>query len=110
MRLCARPGAHAIKCDPLGRDAARDYTSGVRRSREVRMRDAPMTLPGSEPRADLLARYKEVRGAVTAACEPLSAEDVGVQSMPDASPTKWHLAHTTWFYETFVLSDPAFGR
>jgi ergothioneine biosynthesis protein EgtB len=57
----------------------------------------------------LLARYRQIRAAMEAASRPLSAEDMGVQSMPDASPTKWHLAHTSWFYETFVLSDAAFG-
>ncbi|MGN6232651.1 MAG: ergothioneine biosynthesis protein EgtB [Trinickia sp.] len=47
--------------------------------------------------------YDEVRRYSMALAEPLSAEDQGVQSMPDASPTKWHLAHTTWFFETIVL-------
>ena len=53
--------------------------------------------------SDLTARYRAVRSQTVHLCEPLSAEDHGVQSMPDASPTKWHLAHTTWFYETFLL-------
>jgi ergothioneine biosynthesis protein EgtB len=51
--------------------------------------------------------YDEVRRYSLALAEPLSAEDQGVQSMPDASPTKWHLAHTTWFFETVVLKPHA---
>jgi ergothioneine biosynthesis protein EgtB len=50
-----------------------------------------------------LARYREVRKVTEVLCSPLSAEDCVVQSMPDASPAKWHLAHTSWFFETFVL-------
>ncbi|MBP0597777.1 ergothioneine biosynthesis protein EgtB [Herbaspirillum sp. LeCh32-8] len=48
-------------------------------------------------------RYRRVRRQSQAIAEPLSAEDCCVQSMPDASPIKWHLAHTTWFFETFIL-------
>jgi ergothioneine biosynthesis protein EgtB len=48
-------------------------------------------------------RYAEVRALTDTLAAPLSAEDQTVQSMPDVSPTKWHRAHTTWFFETFVL-------
>lgn len=52
---------------------------------------------------DLLANYRAVRALTEGLSAPLSAEDMCLQSMPDASPLKWHLAHTTWFFETFVL-------
>ncbi len=51
----------------------------------------------------LAQRYDQVRAHSLALAAPLSAEDQGVQSMADASPTKWHLAHTAWFFETLVL-------
>lgn len=48
-------------------------------------------------------QYHAVRAQTEALCEPLTIEDYGVQPMLDASPPKWHLAHTTWFFETFLL-------
>ncbi|MEO6354036.1 MAG: DinB family protein, partial [Burkholderiaceae bacterium] len=51
----------------------------------------------------LLEQYGQIRQATMALSEPLTDEDCCVQSMPDASPVKWHLAHTSWFFETFVL-------
>lgn len=54
--------------------------------------------------AALIERYRQVRSLTEGLCTPLAIEDYVVQSMPDASPIKWHLAHTSWFFETFVLS------
>ncbi len=55
------------------------------------------------PESELARRYTAIRGQTLALAAPLSPEDCVVQSMPDASPVKWHLAHTSWFFETFVL-------
>ncbi len=60
--------------------------------------------------SSLAARFNDIRAQSLRLAAPLSAEDQTVQSMPDTSPTKWHLAHTTWFFETFILqpNDPAY--
>ncbi|CAN5298929.1 ergothioneine biosynthesis protein EgtB [soil metagenome] len=51
----------------------------------------------------LLTAFKQVRQKSVALCEPLNTEDYVIQAMPDVSPAKWHLAHVTWFFETFIL-------
>ena len=65
------------------------------------------TDPSLSPRAQ---RFQQIRWQTEALIRPLSAEDCQLQSMPDASPAKWHLAHLTWFFETFVLEkfEPGF--
>jgi ergothioneine biosynthesis protein EgtB len=74
-------------------------------------------IASSSSRSELEERFSEVRDCSMRIAARLSPEDALVQSMPDASPTKWHLAHTTWFFETVILSklprykafDPAFN-
>ena len=80
---------------------------------------SPLPEPGApQPDPDvLLDHFEQVRGQSVALAAPLAPEDMVIQSMPDVSPTKWHLAHVTWFFERFVLGprdsdyepfDPAF--
>jgi ergothioneine biosynthesis protein EgtB len=81
--------------------------------------DSAEQLGGSEAeREAALERFVDVRRQSEALTANLTPEDQSIQSMPDVSPTKWHLAHTTWFFETFILTrfdpgyrvfDPAFA-
>ena len=72
------------------------------------MRSTP--LPASLPANALAQAFAAVRQTTLVLAAPLTPEDCQVQSMPDASPTKWHLAHVTWFFETFILErfEPSF--
>ncbi|MGF7179455.1 ergothioneine biosynthesis protein EgtB [Tunturiibacter psychrotolerans] len=67
------------------------------------------TVEATAAATSLLARYKAIRQASKHLCSPLSPEDMMVQSCAEASPVKWHLAHTSWFFETFVRREFAAG-
>jgi ergothioneine biosynthesis protein EgtB len=66
-------------------------------------RSARSIEPRLSERERWIKRYQQVRAFSEELCEPLKPEDYVIQSMPDASPAKWHLAHTSWFFETFIL-------
>jgi ergothioneine biosynthesis protein EgtB len=77
--------------------ASAEVAAGVAAAERSHLRREPARLDG------LLARFHQIRDFTKALCTGLEPEDYVVQSMPDVSPTKWHLAHTTWFFETFIL-------
>ncbi len=65
----------------------------------------PKANAASSIQPTLLQSYTRVRQFSEQLCETLTAEDTCIQSMPDVSPSKWHLAHTTWFFEQFILAE-----
>ena len=66
----------------------------------------PTTMnPNNSTQDYLLEKYQSVRSFTEELCEPLENEDYVIQSMEDVSPTKWHIGHTSWFFETFVLTE-----
>lgn len=71
---------------------------------------SPQSISREPPNHELAARFRRVRDDSLVLLPRLSEEDCGAQAMPDASPVKWHLAHATWFFETFVLErfEPRF--
>jgi ergothioneine biosynthesis protein EgtB len=85
---------------------------GARRGSErllffVELVEPVLNLPVSLPLApdDRLARFRDVRGVLPRLAQGFSSEDLNAQSMPDCSPGKWHLAHTSWFWEAMILSE-----
>lgn len=68
----------------------------------VKQRNSSIT--SADVKQHFIDRYQQVRCFSEHLCEPLVTEDYVIQSMPDVSPTKWHLAHVSWFFETFLLS------
>jgi ergothioneine biosynthesis protein EgtB len=66
-------------------------------------RNLSASSPASVDREALVAGFMQVRGMTERLCEPLAIDDFMLQAMPDVSPTKWHLAHVSWFFETFLL-------
>ncbi len=63
------------------------------------------SITSSDRKMEIAARFRSTRRQTLKLCEPLTPEDMMVQSLPEASPAKWHLAHTAWFFESFILRE-----
>ena len=63
------------------------------------------TSVSSQLQIEIAQRFRSVRCRTVALCKPLTPEDMMVQSCAEASPAKWHLAHTAWFFESFILRE-----
>src|SRR5215467_12421074 len=84
---------------PMSSSAIRHLPGGHR----ANIRNVPHAPAANDPRTSWFAAFRSVRAETESRAAPLGPEDQVVQSMPDASPTKWHRAHTTWFFEQFLL-------
>jgi ergothioneine biosynthesis protein EgtB len=76
--------------------------SSIGSGADLKKKEESMGIEARHPK--LIEKFLKVRSLSLKLCEPLEAEDYILQSTPDVSPPKWHLAHTTWFFETFLLS------
>src|SRR5205823_9963746 len=86
------------------------HLKGPHMARELSARpSAVATAERESERQFLRDRYQQVREFSETLCRPLATEDYVIQPMPDASPTKWHLAHVSWFFETFLLKPSLRG-
>ena len=81
----------------------RDFRQSLFQVDSTQIAKPPRPAADARNRGRLAARYRQIRAFTEQLCQPLATEDYVVQSMPDASPAKWHLAHVSWFFQTFVL-------
>jgi ergothioneine biosynthesis protein EgtB len=95
----------ALSAGSFGADGAPGDTDAEEPACALRGLNALPTENLGDRLDEVLRAWQACRARSLALAAPLSPEDMLIQSMPDASPTKWHLAHTTWFFETFILQD-----